>query len=158
MPRLVASGGVELKLTGLDELIRRAEAERLYRKALRKAMRLAGKAMKTEYLARARPISRRLAKGVRTKIKQGPAPAYLPVEVKVYPRYAGGPAIVSGRRAGAKQPPMAALKWGFPAARRVAARGLPGHPFVPQVMAAVAPQVTRLLAGVGQEMEQAWTR
>lgn len=158
MARLTMGGGIELRLTGLDELIRRATTERLVKKALRTAMRQAGKAMKAEYIIHARSFSRRLARRVRVKIKQGPAPAYLPIEVKVFPRYAGGPAIVSGRRAGAKQPPVGALRGGFPAARVVAQRGLPGHPFVPAVMAAVAPKVQHLLAGVGRGMEGAWQR
>lgn len=157
MARLVASG-IKLRLTGLDELLRRAATERLVKRALRQAMRQAGKAMKAEYIARARGISWRLARRVRMKIKQGPAPAYLPIEVKVYPRYAGGPAIVSGRRVGAKQPSVGALRGGFPAARLVARRGLPGHPFVPAVMAAVSLRVQRLLSEVGQGMEAAWTR
>lgn len=156
MARLVARGGLEIRITGITELMARAQDDRFLRRPIRKALRAAGKLMKAEYVTVARPISRRLARRVRVKIKQGAAPAYIPQDVAVTTRYAGGPAIVSGRRAGAKLPPVRALRGGFAAARAVAERGLPGHPFLPAVVRAVGPPIERSLATAAREMERQW--
>lgn len=161
----MARAFIDLKVTGVERLQARAVDERVLRKPLRKLMRQAGQVVKQEYVSRARGVSRRVARRVRVKLRQGKAPAYITESIHVMSRYGGAPAIVSGRRvagmSGArgkpvKMPPVGALRGGFAAARLVATRGIPGRPFVEATFATVKPRVESLLRDGTREIEAAW--
>lgn len=152
----MAASGIHLsiKAEGLARLQKACADDRTLRKPLRKLMRTAGNVIKAEYKARA--TSRRLARKTRLKIRQGRAPAYIPESVHVVSKYGGAPAIVSGRRPGAKMPPIAAVRGGFPAARAIGQRGIPGKPFVEAVFQTVRQRVDGLLREGSREIEHSW--
>lgn len=147
---------LHIKADGVERLQARCVDERLLRKPLRKLMRAAGNYVKKAYVARARPISRRTARRVRVKITQGKGPAFIPESVHVMSRYPGAPSIVSGRRPGAKMPPIVAIRGGYPAAQAVKRTGMAARPFVEAVFSETRGAVEKLLKDGAAEIERTW--
>jgi hypothetical protein len=133
----VASGTL-IKVENLEKLLGKLDSDKLARRQVKKAIRLAAKAAKVHLLARARPISKRLARA------------------RVIPTASFANTMEKGRRAGAKAPPAGALKGGFLAARKVAQRGLPPRPFVAPAARDSAAEVQSILRDTAKEIEQAW--
>lgn len=140
-----------IKVTGLKEITAKLDSEKVARRTLRKALRLAAKATKVRLLAKARPISRRLARA-RVKVARDAMSA------RVIPTAAWAHVAEKGRRPGAKQPPMGVLKGGFPAARLVAQRGLPPRPFVAPAARESVAEVVKILRDAGKEIEAEWRK
>lgn len=143
---------VDVKITGLRQAVARAEAETIFRRPLRKALRGMGKLVKANVVATARPISRKLARRVRVKVDRARVPAYV--------RITNGASWVhvaeEGRRPGAKQPPVTALRGGFAAAKAVAERGLPGHHFMARARSASEPGIAQLVRQLERTMDAIW--
>lgn len=143
---------VSVEIVGLERLLAKVATERLARPALRRALRAAARSVKAEVVARARPISKRLARRTTVRTHRAPVPQW----AKVINRYPGAHAIEKGRRAGAKMPPPQALRGGLPAARVVARRGIGARPFMAPAAAASRAVVSRELAVAAREIERQW--
>lgn len=152
---------ITVQMKGLDTLIARAEATRLYRRPLARGLRKIGKAMKANVVALARPISRSLARRVRVQLDRD----YPPQWVKVINRAAWIHVAERGRRAGAKAPPVAEfrgrpavgrIRGGYPSAQLIKRRGLPGHHVMERAAAASQRDVMTINREISREMEAVW--
>lgn len=140
-----------IKVEGLERIISKCDHEKLVLRQVRKAMRLAAKAAKAKLTARARTISRTLT---RSKVKV----ARDAMSVQVIPTAAWANTAEKGRHPGARMPPPGALRGGYPAARRVAERGLRPRPFVGPATQDSAAEVQRILEDAGKEIQAEWLR
>lgn len=145
---------MKVEVKGLKELAERAQAERAIRRPMRRGLREAAKAAKASMAGVARPISRRLARRIRVAVDRRPVPLW----AKATYTYAGAQAIERGRRAGAKLPPVGALKGGFAARKAVAARGVPARPYFERAKRAAEPAVQAIMGRVAKEIEATWGR
>lgn len=140
---------VHVEVKGVGEAVIRAEAERAFRRPLRKMLRAAGNVLKKQYVSLARPVSRKLARRVRVTVDRSPVPEYA--------RVAASAAWVHvaevGRRPGAKLPPATALRGGYGAAFVVAVVGLPGHHIMQRAVAAAQPDINNTIRTMSREME-----
>lgn len=138
-----------IKVQNVEKLLEKLDSQRLAKKTLRKAMRLAGKTAKGFMLARARAISRKLARA-RVKVARDGLSA------RVKPTAAWANTAEAGRKPGAKMPPPTALRGGFAAARAVSMRGLPARPFVAPAARDSAGAVQAIIRDAAKEIEQQW--
>jgi hypothetical protein len=143
---------VSIEIEGLKECIAAADAERTFRRPLRKTLREAGKLLKTNVVAIGRPVGRSLVRKLKVTVDRSPTPTYARVSNKA----AWVNVAEVGRRAGAKMPPPGALRGGFAAARTVAARGLPGHGVMKRAAGATASQMPALTRDLEQGMTLSW--
>jgi hypothetical protein len=143
------ASGTLIKVENLEKLLGKLDSDKLARRQVKKAIRLAAKAAKVHLLARARPISKRLARARVTIARDA-------LSARVIPTASFANTMEKGRRAGAKAPPAGALKGGFLAARKVAQRGLPPRPFVAPAARDSAAEVQSILRDTAKEIEQAW--
>jgi len=142
---------VRIEVKGLEQLRDKIGSDKISKKALRSSLREAAKVAKANLLAKARPISRKLA---RAKVTIGRDLT----SAKVVPTSAWARTAEKGRRAGARMPPPGVLKGGFAAARAVSRRGLRARPFVAPAARDSAGDVVRILAEAGKEIEADWRR
>lgn len=143
---------VQVTIKALPDLIEKAESNRGMRRLLRKALREAAKATKANVQARARGISKRLARRVKVTVDRKPVPHW----ARVTNTYAGANAIEAGRRPGAKMPPPDVLRGGVGAAMAVARDGVRARPFMAPAARDSRPDVDRALAAGGRAMEGWW--
>jgi hypothetical protein len=147
---MAARLGITIK--GLPETIDRAREARVLRRPLRRGFRAAAKAVKAAVVRRAGALSRRLARRTSVAVDSSPVPTWARVTNK-------SPWInvaEVGRHRGAKQPPMGVLRGGFPAARAVARRGLPGHHVMERAAADSRGQVAAIMGATAREVEALW--
>jgi hypothetical protein len=142
---------IRVEVKGLEQLRNKISSDKIAKKALRSSLRDAAKVAKANLLARARPISKRLA---RAKVSIGRDLT----SAKVKPTAAWARTAEKGRRPGARMPPPGVLKGGFAAARRVSQRGLPAHPFVAPAARDSAADIVKILAEAGKAIEADWKR
>jgi hypothetical protein len=138
-----------IKVVNLEKIMAKLDGDKVARRQLKKTMRLAAKAAKVKLLARARPISKRLARAKVTIARDG-------LSARVTPTAAWANTAEKGRRAGARMPPPGVLRGGFAAARTVSQRGLRPRPFVRPATADSAAEVSRILADAATEIEAMW--
>lgn len=142
---------IRVEVKGLEQLRAKISSDKLAKKALRSSLREAAKVAKANLLAKARPISRKLA---RAKISIGRDLT----SAKVIPTAAWARTAEKGRRPGARMPPPGVLKGGFAAARAVSRRGQKPRPFVAPAARDSAGDVVKILAEAGAAIEKEWGR
>lgn len=142
---------IRVEVKGLEQLRAKIASDKLAKKALRSSLREAAKVAKANLLARARPISRKLA---RAKVSIGRDLT----SAKVKPTAAWARTAEKGRRPGARMPPPGVLKGGFAAARAVSRRGQKPRPFVAPAARDSAADIVKILAEAGKAIEAEWGR